>query len=125
MTEASKSEKNARGTITSVEVEIFGATYPVRGEHGREYLEKLADLVDHKMREIGSKVPTVDSGKIAILAALNLADELAQCTKQQEGERVRIMEKVAELTGELSEALDGSAPGPRATPVTASVKEST
>lgn len=105
MTEPSKSEKNTRGT-TSVDVEIFGAVYPVRGEHGREYLEKLAGVVDHKMREIGSHAPTVDTGKIAILAALNLADELLQCTKQQEGERVRIMEKVAELTGELTQALD-------------------
>jgi cell division protein ZapA len=104
---ASKSarvDNTSRGT-TSVDVEIYGAFYPVRGEHDREYLEKLAGVVDHKMREIGSHVPTVDTGKIAILAALNLADELLQCTKQQEGERVLIMEKVAELTGELTQAL--------------------
>ena len=104
MAEATKSDKAARGT-TSVEVEIYGAVSPVRGEHDQEYLEKLAGVVDHKMREIGSHVPTVDTSKIAILAALNLADELLQCTKQQEGERVQIMEKVAELTGELTQAL--------------------
>ena len=101
----SKSESTARGT-TSVDVEIYGATYPVRGEHDREYLEQLAGVVDLKMREIGSNVATVDTGKIAILAALNLADELLKCTKQQEGERVLIMEKVAELTGELTQALE-------------------
>lgn len=104
MAEVANSGKAAKG-ITSVEVEIFGAVYPVRGEHDREYLEKLAGVVDQKMREIGSQVPTVDTGKIAILAALNLADELIQRSEQQEGERVRIMEKVAELTGELSEVL--------------------
>lgn len=91
---------------TSVDVEIFGATYHVRGEHDREHLERLAEVVDSKMREIGEKVPTVDTGKIAILAALNLADELVQCNNQQEGERVEIMEKVAELTGVLTAALD-------------------
>ena len=91
---------------TSVDVEIFGATYHVRGEHDRERLQQLADMVDRKMREIGGKVPTVDTSKIAILAALNLADELLQCNNQQEGERVEIMEKVAELTGVLTEALD-------------------
>ena len=90
---------------TSIEVEIFGSVYPVRGEHEREYLQKLAEVVDRKMREIGHQIPTVDTGKIAILAALNLADELLQHSKQQEGERVQIMEKVAELTGELTEAL--------------------
>ena len=103
--QSTKAESSLKGT-TSVDVEIYGAVYPVRGEHDREYLEKLAGVVDHKMREIGSHVPTVDTGKIAILAALNLADELLQCTKQQEGERVLIMEKVAELTGELTQALN-------------------
>ncbi len=105
MDEAGKIAKTAK-VATSVEVEIFGAVYPVRGDHDREYLEELAGLVDHKMREVGNNVRTVDTSKIAILAALNLADELLQCTKQQEGERVQIMEKVAELTGELTQALN-------------------
>lgn len=91
---------------TLVDVEIFGTTYHVRGEHDRDYLRQLAETVDCKMREIGEKVPTVDTAKIAILAALNLADELAQCNNQQEGERVEVMEKVAELTGVLTAALD-------------------
>ena len=95
----------ARST-TSVDVEIFGSVYHVRGEHDREYLQKLAAIVDGKMREIGEQVPTVDTGKIAILAALNLADELLQCNHQQEGERDELMEKVAALTGELTAALE-------------------
>lgn len=92
-------------STTSLDVEIFGAVYHVRGDHGREHLERLAAVVDGKMREIGAKVTTVDTGKIAILAALNLADELLQCNKQQEGERVEIMDKVVELTGVLAEVL--------------------
>ena len=96
----------AAKSTTTVDVEIFGATYHVRGEHDRDYLQTLADLVDAKMREIGGRAKTVDTGKIAILTALNLADELFRSNQQQEGERVRIMEKVAELTGELTEALE-------------------
>ncbi|MEM7352418.1 MAG: cell division protein ZapA [Acidobacteriota bacterium] len=95
----------AKGT-TSIDVEIFGAVYHVRGEQDPDYLRKLAEVVDGKMREISHHLPVVDSGKIAILAALNLADELLQCNHQQEGERVQMMEKVEELTGVLSEALD-------------------
>lgn len=94
-----------KGTAT-VDVEIFGTVYHVRGEHDQGYLQQLARLVDAKMREIGEQTQTVDIGKIAILAALNLADELFRSNQQQEGERVRIMEKVAELTGELSEVLE-------------------
>ncbi|MEM6794880.1 MAG: cell division protein ZapA [Acidobacteriota bacterium] len=96
-------------STTSLDVEIFGGTYHVRGEQDREYLLRLAAIVDRKMREIGERLPVVDTGKIAILAALNLADELLQSQQQQEGERVEIIEKVSELAGELSEALDASA----------------
>jgi len=96
----------ASSSTTSIDVEIYGATYHVRGEHDRDRLTELAEMVDGKMREIGEQVPTVDSGKIAILTALNLADELLQCNNRQEGERAEIMEKVAELTGALTEALD-------------------
>ena len=99
------SRKASRGT-TSIDVEIFGSVYHVRGEQDPEYLRRLADVVDGKMRDISRHVPVVDSGKIAILAALNLADELLQCNNQQEGERVAMMEKVEELTGKLTEALD-------------------
>lgn len=63
-------------------------------------------MVDRKMREINRYAHIADSGRLAVLAALNLADELYQCTKQQEGERERIMEKVAELEGELAAALE-------------------
>ncbi|MEE8138661.1 MAG: cell division protein ZapA [Thermoanaerobaculia bacterium] len=90
---------------TATDVEIFGGVYHVRAEKDPEYLRKLAELVDQKMREIAQQVSTVDTAKIAILAALNCADELFQCLKQQEGERVEIQAKVTELAGRLSEAL--------------------
>jgi cell division protein ZapA (FtsZ GTPase activity inhibitor) len=48
-----------------------------------------------------------DTARIAILAALNLADELFQIQNRQEGERVEIREKVAALTEELTHALEG------------------
>ena len=90
----------------STEVEIFGAVYSVRGSDDRGYLQGLADLVDRKMREVAQHVNTADTARIAILAALNLADELVQMEKRQEGERVLIREKVAELTEELAGALE-------------------
>jgi cell division protein ZapA len=90
----------------STEVEIFGAVYSVRGSNDRGYLQGLADLVDRKMREVAQHVNTADTARIAILAALNLADELMSLEKRQEGERVLIREKVAELTEELAGALE-------------------
>lgn len=97
---------SSQGT-TATEVEIFGALYHVRGDKDPEYLRELADEVDQKMREIAQQVSTVDTGKIAILVALNLTDELFQCRKHQVGDRVEIEEKVQQLAGKLGKALQG------------------
>ena len=97
----------ASGTATTTDVEIFGAVYSVRGEQDREYLQELASTVDRTMRQIAEKVTTVDAGRIAILAALNLADELIQCQRRQDGDRERINETVAQLSERLQRALEG------------------
>jgi cell division protein ZapA len=94
-------------TTGHTEVRIFGATYHVRGSDDSGYLQGLADLVDGKMRDVAQHVATADTARIAILAALNLADELFQSQKRQEGERVEIKEKAAELAEELTQALEG------------------
>jgi cell division protein ZapA len=90
---------------TTIQVEIFGEVYTVRGSDENGYLQELADLVDRKMREVAEHVKG-DTARIAILAALNLADELFQIQSRQEGERVEIREKVAALTEELTHALE-------------------
>jgi cell division protein ZapA len=92
---------------TNTPVEIFGAVYTVRGTDDSGYLQGLADLVDRKMREVAQHVNTADTARIAILAALNLADELFRIQQRQEGERVEIREKVAALAEELTQALHG------------------
>jgi len=90
---------------TTTQVEIFGEVYSVRGNDENGYLQELASLVDRKMREVAERVKG-DTARIAILAALNLADELFQIQNRQEGERVEIREKVAALTEELTHALE-------------------
>jgi cell division protein ZapA len=93
-------------SATTTQVEIFGEVYSVRGSDENGYLQELAALVDRKMREVAGHVKG-DKAWIAILAALNLADELFQIQNRQEGERVEIREKVAALTEELTHALEG------------------
>jgi cell division protein ZapA len=91
---------------TTTQVEIFGEVYSVRGSDENGHFQELAALVDRKMREVAERVKG-DTARIAILAALNLADELFQIQNRQEGERVEIREKVAALTEELTHALEG------------------
>jgi cell division protein ZapA len=67
-------EQNPTGYIT---VEIYDQTYHLSG-HDPEYIRKLAAQVDAKMRAVAAQGRTVDSLRVAVLAALNLADELSQ-----------------------------------------------
>ncbi len=94
----------ARSTTTAVE--IFGSVYYVRGSgNDGDSLRQLAGIVDGKMREVAEQVSTVDTAKLAVLTALNLADELNRCQKLQEGERDEVREKVRQLTTELEQVL--------------------
>ncbi len=59
-----------------VTVSIYDQTYHLRG-HNPQYIERLAAVVDGKMRAVASHGTTVDSLRVAVLASLNIADELA------------------------------------------------
>jgi cell division protein ZapA len=60
----------------SIKVQIFDQTYYVAGDLDPAYVEQLAQHVDTQMREIARATGTVDSVKVAVLAALAIADEL-------------------------------------------------
>ena len=58
-----------------VQVEIFGQTYSVKSGGDPAYVEKLAAYVDEEMKDVSRASGAVDSLRVAVLAALNLADE--------------------------------------------------
>ena len=62
--------------IGSIKVSIFGRDYNIRGGSDSEYIRKLAAHVDSVMRDIADKTGSLSSGRVAILAALNIADEM-------------------------------------------------
>jgi len=67
-----------------IEIEIYGQKYRIRvkGEEDEKYISHLTSYVDQKMREVAVKSKSVDSLKIAVLAALNIADEYFVCQKK-------------------------------------------
>jgi len=65
-----------------VHVEIFGQDYAVRGGDDPEYVESLAAFVDAQMKEVSRTSGAVDSLRIAVLAALNIADERFRLTQE-------------------------------------------
>jgi cell division protein ZapA len=88
------------GKSDSISVEIFGQTYNVRGGEGDpNYLAELARFVDSRMREVAGQVATVDPMKIAILAALNIADEFSRFRRVRD-------EKTEELSARLTKVIE-------------------
>ncbi|RHX80726.1 cell division protein ZapA [Leptospira yasudae] len=61
-----------------VKVRILGEEYTILSETGEDYIYSLAEDVDRKLRELGAGMPGASRQKLAILAALNFADELNQ-----------------------------------------------
>ena len=80
-----------RRATTSVSVDIYDQTYHLRASD-TDYIQKLAAMVDGKMRAVSANGNTVDSLRVAVLAALNIADEL-----------LRLQEQTRDLRGSMSE----------------------
>jgi cell division protein ZapA len=79
----------------SIKVQIFGQTFAIQGELDEAYVQKLAAYVNHKMNAIAQMAPTVDGQRLALMAALAIADEL-HSLKEQHGDRDEILKEQAE-----------------------------
>lgn len=77
-----------------VDVEIFGVNYTIRSDENPEYTVELAQYVDSKMRSITQQTDTVSTGKIAILAAIHIADELFKTKKTLDYKVERLLRKI-------------------------------
>jgi cell division protein ZapA len=90
---------------SSIGVEIFGQTYNVRGDGDPDYLVELARFVDSRMREVAAQVATVDPLKIAVLAALNIADEFSRTRRQRSDAAGIWLERTEEISDRLSKVI--------------------
>lgn len=89
----------------SIRVEIYNQTYNIRSDGDNDYIMQLAEYVDGKMREISSGTLTVDSLKVAILAALHIADEYHQLKNQQQQSDSQLASRSAECAEMLDRVL--------------------
>ncbi len=96
------SQANSNG---NVRVEIYDQTYHLRGSDP-EYITELAEYVDIKMRLIAQQAATVDSLRVAVLAALNIADELHVLRMKYESIATDYNERAEHLSGALDEVLE-------------------
>jgi cell division protein ZapA len=95
---------------TSVRVEIFDQAYNLRGSDP-DYILKLAEYVDAKMRAVAEQTNTIDTVRLAVLAALNIADEFHLLKRRAEGGPSNYQQRASKLADVLDELLDESRAG--------------
>ena len=91
---------------SSVRVEIFDQAYHLRGSDA-DYIIQLADYVDSKMRAVAEQTSTVDSVRLAVLAALNIADEFHLLKRKNDGNgNSDLKHRASQLSNALDEVLE-------------------
>jgi len=104
MATATKDQSIKDPQNASVRVEIFDQAYNLRGSDP-EYILKLAEYVDTKMRAVASATNTIDTVRLAVLAALNIADEYHLLKKKQDGGATDYQQRAHLLADALDEVL--------------------
>ena len=89
--------------LKSIRVSIFGREYNVKGGSDEEYIKGLAAYVDSVMRDIADRTGVLSSSRIAILAALNIADEMHKEVERSREHADRLARKLEEALGTESE----------------------
>jgi cell division protein ZapA len=89
----------------TIRVEIYNQIYNIRSDGDSEYVTQLAEFVDRRMREISSGTLTVDSLKVAILAALHIADELHRLKRLHDQTDSQLAARSAECADMLDRVL--------------------
>ena len=89
-----------------VSVEILGLRYPIRSTLDAGYVTELAAYVDAKMHAAAEDTEAADSVKIAVVAALNIADELFRARDGEPLPGLRAVDPVRERLGALEDLLD-------------------
>ena len=89
----------------SIRVEIYDQGYNLRGTDA-DHILKLAEYVDLKMRAVSEKTATVDSLRVAVLAALNIADEYHLLKKKYDAIANVYEQRASSLSGMLDEAIE-------------------
>jgi len=90
-----------------LKINIYGTEYPIKSdtETDAEYIQEVAAYVDKKMREIDQNTQAKSSLKIAILAALNITDELFQAKRLNQELLHEMGDKLNNLTSSLDKGL--------------------
>ena len=68
--------------VTRTTVVIYGEEYPLKSDLSEEFVQGLARMVDNRIRALAARHPRVPVGRLAVLTALTLAEELVQLRQE-------------------------------------------
>ena len=84
-----------------LKIRIYGAEYSIRSQEDANHIKAVAEYLDSKMREVDNNVRVDSSLKVAILASLNITDELFRERQDKEKIRARLEDKIKELSEKI------------------------
>jgi len=85
-----------------VEIKVFGQTYTVKTDAEEDYIQEVAKYVNEKMEEVLKKTKSVSTLNVAILTALNIADDLLR----EKEKRTTLLREVETKSRDLVEKID-------------------
>ncbi len=88
-----------------IHVDIQGQRYAIKSSLDPKYVNDIAAFVDQKMERVGRELATSDALRLAVLAALNIADELFRNRQDSSGEAARLLARAADIERIVDAAL--------------------
>ena len=90
----------------TIEVEVFGHLFSLQGEGDEAYFHELAEYVDTQMRTLAKQTKTSTPTKLAILAAINVTDELFRQQRHRESGETEMERRAQLLVERIDEHLE-------------------
>jgi len=90
------------------EIDVYGCRYTIRGDAEESYIRELGGRIDTQMRELGQKMKNATPMQLAVLTAINLADELNQVLKRQEENAEDLDRRTTGLIESIQETMRGA-----------------
>jgi len=91
----------------TIVVNIMGVNYPIKGNFDRDYILKISEDLDNRMRELSDQLLSKSAEKTAVLTALNLEDELFSLEEEKSRFKESIEKRVKSIVSKLDKAIAG------------------
>jgi cell division protein ZapA len=89
----------------TIDVEIYGQRYTIRGEADEAYVKRLAQFVDDHMRTLAQSMKTATLAKLAILTAINLSHQVFEAERRRREGEADVEKRMATLMESIEEQI--------------------